>query len=362
MLVLVLQLYLAKQQTSKSFASSMVLDLYSHSVVLQKVLRLSKQQSVSTELLVSVQKPSPILQKILHNTPSVEMQSKNNWIITLDRESWTSSKVVLQLFLQKRRSLSVQMDLVSTHSLEQAPVRSIVLTLEVEIFPPSLVKRSTKKLRLQTTRLYRFNSLANLFPSLLSLLVLDLYSLHRVQQNLQLRIHQKIQFCLLFLVRQTPRQETSLVLDHCYHWICRRKNSTTSCWYWFLFAVGGAAEAVAFADADTLIARFSGGANESFIRSGYQATGSATLSGTSEEKHTERYVGDTAQYTISGGATEVRFVPLQWIWFAIHCEWSGRIQDHQQTRKYSSLHIQWRRQRKTRQQSSCWKRYYHSQR
>ena len=76
-----------------------------------------------------------------------------------------------------------------------------------------------------------------------------------------------------------------------------------------LFAVGGAAEAVAFADADTLIARFSGGANESFIRSGYQATGSATLSGTSEEKHTERYVGDTAQYTISGGATEVRFVP-----------------------------------------------------
>ena len=76
-----------------------------------------------------------------------------------------------------------------------------------------------------------------------------------------------------------------------------------------LFAVGGAAEAVAFADADTLIARFSGGANESFIRSGYQATGSATLSGTSEEKHTERYVGDTAQYTISGGATEVRFIP-----------------------------------------------------
>ena len=76
-----------------------------------------------------------------------------------------------------------------------------------------------------------------------------------------------------------------------------------------LFAVGGAAEAVAFADADTLIARFSGGANESFIRSGYQATGSTTLSGTSEEKHTERYVGDTAQYTISGGATEVRFVP-----------------------------------------------------
>jgi len=76
-----------------------------------------------------------------------------------------------------------------------------------------------------------------------------------------------------------------------------------------LFAVGGAAEAVAFADADTLIARFSGGANESFIRKGYQGTGSATLSGTSEEKHTERYVGDTAQYTISGGATEVRFIP-----------------------------------------------------
>ena len=216
MLVLVLQLYLAKQQTSKSFASSMVLDLYSHSVVLQKVLRSSKQQSVSTELLVSVQRASsPILQKILHNTPSVEMQSKNNWIITLDRESWTSSKVVLQLSLQKRRLPSVQMDLVSSHSLEQAPVRSIVLTLEVEIFPPSLVKRSTKKLRLQTTRLYRFNSLANLFPSLLeALLVLDLYSLHRVQQNLQLRIHQKIQFCLLFLVQPKLReQETSLVLD-----------------------------------------------------------------------------------------------------------------------------------------------------
>ena len=172
---------------------------------------------------------------------------------------------------------------------------------------------------------------------------------------------------VLFTVSGTAKlreQETSLVLDPLFiTGSAEERTVQPHVGTGSLFAVGGAAEAVAFADADTLIARFSGGANESFIRSGYQATGSATLSGTSEEKHTERYVGDTAQYTISGGATEVRFVP--------HFNGSGSLftasgaaESKTTNKPESTVLFTFSGAGKERlvNKPSYWKRYYHSQR
>ena len=76
-----------------------------------------------------------------------------------------------------------------------------------------------------------------------------------------------------------------------------------------LFAFNGAADTVTFNYAATGLFGVSGGANEAFVRLGYQGSGSTTISGTSKESQTDRYVGDTAQYNISGGATEIRYIP-----------------------------------------------------
>ena len=76
-----------------------------------------------------------------------------------------------------------------------------------------------------------------------------------------------------------------------------------------LFAFNGVADTVTFNYSATGLFGVSGGANEAFIRLGYQGSGSTTISGTSDESQTDRYVGDTAQYNISGAATEIRFIP-----------------------------------------------------
>ena len=76
-----------------------------------------------------------------------------------------------------------------------------------------------------------------------------------------------------------------------------------------LFAFNGVADTVTFNYSATGLFGVSGGANEAFIRLGYQGSGSTTISGTSDESQTDRYVGDTAQYNISGAATEIRYIP-----------------------------------------------------
>ena len=76
-----------------------------------------------------------------------------------------------------------------------------------------------------------------------------------------------------------------------------------------LFAFNGAADTVTFNYSATGLFGVSGGANEAFVRLGYQGSGSTTISGTSDESQTDRYVGDTAQYNISGAATEIRYIP-----------------------------------------------------
>ena len=76
-----------------------------------------------------------------------------------------------------------------------------------------------------------------------------------------------------------------------------------------LFGFGGVADTVTFNYAATGLFGVSGTANEAFVRLGYQGSGSTTISGTSDESQTDRYIGDTAQYNISGAATEIRFIP-----------------------------------------------------
>ena len=81
-----------------------------------------------------------------------------------------------------------------------------------------------------------------------------------------------------------------------------------------LFTVGGAAERVAFnPPEDTYLLVFGGSKAESFSPAGNVGFGRTTLSGTRvSEKHTERYVGDSAQFTYSGEATNIRFIP-NWV-------------------------------------------------
>ena len=367
MLVLVLQHYLAKQQTSKSFVSSMDLDHYSHSVVQQKVLRSSRQQSVSMELVDLVQKR--LLhnhQKILHNTHSVEMQSKNNWIITLDRESWTSSKVVLQLSLQKRRLPSVQMDLVSSHSLEQAPSavnRPYIGSGSISTFSGQAIDEKVTFAEEETLQVQLSGESVSKFTGSF----LGSGSLFTASGAAESTTTNPPEDTVLFTVSGIVSNSESKRLRwfwiHCYHWICRRKNSTTSCWYWFSirswWSSGSSCICRCRYAHCKILWRSKRILHPLWISSNRFRNSIWNIRREAHRKICWRYC--TVYHLWWCDRSQICST-LQWIWFSIHCEWSGRIQDHQQTRKYSSLHIQWSRQRKTRQQPSYWKRYYHSQR
>ncbi|BCU94299.1 MAG: hypothetical protein CM15mV4_2640 [Caudoviricetes sp.] len=168
-----------------------------------------------------------------------------------------------------------------------------------------------EKLHLQTTRLYRFNYLENLSPSLLSFAGSG--SLFTTGGAVESKTTNESESIILFRITgtaDTPRARAytgsgSISITGSTVERSLRAHAATGS----LFAFNGVADTVTFNYSATGLFGVSGGANEAFIRLGYQGSGSTTISGTSDESQTDRYVGDTAQYNISGAATEIRFIP-----------------------------------------------------